>query len=109
MDLKRFKLLFASLALVFVTAGCVTNGQDFPTNVEWIKIGETKREDVRMLLGDPYSVGNSSGKQTWTYGYYRSKLMGKSLSKELKFYWNEDGTVANYSLNSSFPGDIGKK
>jgi outer membrane protein assembly factor BamE (lipoprotein component of BamABCDE complex) len=100
-----FKKICLVVGLVLAVSGCVTNGQDFPANVEWIKMGETKKDDVRMLLGEPYSVGNSSGRHTWKYGYYRSKVVGKSMSKELKFYWNEDGTVKNFTFESSFPAD----
>ena len=51
-------------------------------------------------------VGNSGGTPTWTYGYYRYKLVGVSSTKELKLYWNPDQTVRNFSFNSSFPEDV---
>lgn len=101
-------LLSAVLFVGLAVAGCVTNGDDFKSETNWIKENQTKQADVRMLLGEPYSVGNSVGKPTWTYGYYRYKLIGKSHQKELKIYWNPDGTVSHYSFNSSFPDDTGK-
>lgn len=91
-----------------LAAGCVTEGKDFKSDVTWIKDGQTKNNDVKMVLGAPHSVGNSGGKETWTYGFYRYKLIGKSLQKELKFYWNPDGTVSSFSFNSSFPEDTGR-
>lgn len=97
-----------ALGLATAAAGCVTEGKDFKSDVNWIKDGSTKRDDVKMVLGEPHSVGNSGGKTTWTYGFYRYKLIGKSLQKELKFYWNPDGTVSSFSFNSSFPEDTGK-
>ena len=88
-------------------SGCVTNGDYFKSETNWIRENQTKQADVRMILGNPYSVGNSQGKPTWTYGFYRYKLFGKSYQKELKFYWNSDGTVSFFSFNSSFPEDTG--
>jgi outer membrane protein assembly factor BamE (lipoprotein component of BamABCDE complex) len=97
-----------SLGLGLAVTGCVTEGKDFKSDVTWIKDGATKVDDVKMVLGEPHSVGNSGNKKTWTYGFYRYKLIGKSLQKELKFYWNPDGTVSSFSFNSSFPEDTGK-
>ncbi len=99
------KSLFIFLSFLFLNA-CATQGQYFPSDLKWIKTNTTKESDVRMLLGDPQSVGNSSGIPTWTYGYYRYKLFGKSQVKELKFYWNTDRTVQSFNFNSSFAEDI---
>ena len=108
MKLMWLKKIGAVVVVLALTA-CVTNGGQFSSNVDWIKENVTDKERVRNLLGAPYSVGNSSGKATWTYGYYRYKLIGKSYQKELKFYWNPDGSVNSYSFNSSFPDDTGQK
>jgi hypothetical protein len=105
MKALRAMTLATGLAALSVT-GCVTNGDDFPSDLTWIKEGVTKKSDVKSILGEPYSVGSSSGRPAWTYGYYRYKLIGKSTQKELKFYWNPDETVSSYSFTSSFPEDI---
>lgn len=105
---RHLAALTLALGLGFGPVGCVTNGDDFRSETTWIKEGETKQSDVKMLLGEPYAVGNSSGKPTWTYGFYRYRLFGKSFQKELKIYWNPDGTVSHYSYTSSFPGDTSK-
>jgi hypothetical protein len=97
-----------ALPLVVSLAGCVTEGRDFRSDMTWIKDKQTKQSDVKLMLGEPYSIGNSAGRPTWTYGYYHYKLIGKSLQKELKFYWNPDGSVDTYSFTSSFPEDTGK-
>jgi outer membrane protein assembly factor BamE (lipoprotein component of BamABCDE complex) len=97
---------FLLVALVALT-GCVTSGTYFGSDTHWIKSNKTTQEDVRRLLGNPFMVGNSGGSPTWTYGYYRYKLVGESFTKELKFYWNADRTVQSYSFNSSFPEDTG--
>ncbi len=103
----RLAAAAAAVTISLSLAGCVTNGNDFPSDVKWIQDGKTKQTDVRGLLGEPYAIGNTAGKPTWTFGYYRYKLIGKSLQKELKFYWNPDLTVNSFSFNSSFPEDTG--
>lgn len=85
--------------------GCATEGRDFSSDFAWLKKGITKQEDVRMVLGEPYRVGDTDGTPTWSYGYYRYKLIGASLTKELKIYWNADKTLQSYAFNSSFPED----
>lgn len=99
------------VALIFgmmLLGACVTRGKDFPSEVAWIKMNSTKQQDVSQLLGQPYQVGNASGTSTWTYGYYKFRLIGDSNTKELKFWWNPDKTVKYYSFSSSFPMDKGK-
>ncbi len=90
------------------TTSCVTAGNDFKSETSWLKEGHTKQEDVRMILGEPRSVGSSSGRTTWTYGFYRYFLVGDSYTKELKIYWKPDGTISSYSFTSSFPDDKGE-
>ena len=96
-----------SFTLLTSLAGCVTEGHDFRSDTSWIKENKTTKQDVQMVLKEPYSVGNSLGRPTWTYGYYRYKLIGPSHQKELKFYWNPDGTVNNFSFTTNFPDDTG--
>jgi len=100
-----FRKVAAMFLLTAGLAGCVTEGKDFRSNMSWIKSGQTKKDDVRMMLGVPYSVGEAAGKPTWTYGYYRYKLIGKSHQKELKLYWDPNGTVSSFAFTSSFPED----
>ena len=97
------------ITTVIFLSGCATTGSDFPSDLNWIKENQTTKQDVRMLLGEPYSVGNSSGTATWTYGFYKWRLVGTRHTKELKFYWNGNGTVSRYSFNSSFPSDKKKQ
>ena len=70
-----------------------------------MKENQTKQKDVKLVLGDPDSVGQSGVKNTWTYQYYRYHLIGPDHRKELKIYWNPDGTISTFSYNSSFPDD----
>ncbi len=102
----RFSVLLI-FSVVFSTS-CVTNGRPFPSDVSWIKEGVTTQNEVLKILGDPHAVGSSSGNPTWTYGYYKYKLFGKSYIKELKFYWDKSTAVGSFSFNSSFPDDTQK-
>lgn len=100
--------VFWQRALVFGFAcfltSCVTRGLNFSSDYSWLKKGTTTKEDVFKVLGEPYLTGNTGGKQTWTYGFYKMRLFGASNTKELKIYW-EDGKLDTYSFNSSFPED----
>ena len=96
---------FTGLLFLFAV-GCATSGKDFPSRTDWIHKSQTKQQDVVSVMGEPFAVGNSGGTPTWTYGFYRYELFGRSLHKELKFYWSPNKTVDHFSFNSSFPGDI---
>ncbi len=88
-----------------VMSSCVTKGKDFSSNINWINKDQTSMQDIKQILGTPFSVGSSSGTPTWTYGYYKYRVIGKSQTKELKFYFAPDGAVRNFSFSSSFPAD----
>ena len=85
--------------------GCVTQGRGFPSDLSWIKKDKTKQHDVSLLLGVPQATGSSSGVPTWTYTYYQMRFVIENYSKELRLYWNPDGTVKHYSFSTSFPED----
>jgi len=93
--------------IIFSATACVTRGKEFPSQTQWIKVNNTNREDVKRLLGEPVFVGRTQDGETWTYSLHKHKLVGDSKSKELKFYWNANGTVQSFSFNSSFPEDKG--
>ena len=101
--MKRSVGIFISTCLFL---GCVTEGRDFPSQLTWLKKGQTKESDVKMVLGDPQRVGNADGVVTSTYGYYRYKLIGNSQTKELKIYWTPTRIVDSFVFSSSFPNDI---
>ena len=98
----------SKLLIVLALSGCVTKGRNFPTDVSWIKKEQTRQQDVLMLLGRPFMVGSSAGITTWSYGFYHYRVVGPSYVKELKFFWNNDKTVRDYSFQSSFPNDFAK-
>ena len=95
-----------TLLMVFMMASCITSGREFPSRFDWVQPTKTKQDDVKLVLGTPQAVGNSGGVPTWTYGFYKIKINGETLTKEVKFYWNANGTVQSFSFTSSFPSDI---
>ncbi|MBC7531934.1 MAG: hypothetical protein H7318_10180 [Oligoflexus sp.] len=98
-------VLAATVSLSMIQVGCVTRGQDFSSDINWVQKSKTTQPEVEKYLGAPTSVGNSGGVPTWTYGYYDYRLFGDSKTKELKFYWGPDSKVQDFSFNSSFPED----
>jgi hypothetical protein len=102
-NLLRMSLTFAFL-MSFQVA-CVTRGDQFNSDYSWIEKGKTSQLDVMKRLGQPFSVGHSSGRPTWTYGFYSYRLIGDSNTKELTFYWDDERKVDSFSFKSSFPDD----
>lgn len=105
---ERFVMLriIGVLVTLLLLGGCATRGIQFSSDTNWINESKTNKADVKSVLGEPYSVGYASEKPTWTYGFYQFRLFGQSFTKELKFYWNRDGTVSKYAYSSSFPEDV---
>lgn len=98
-------MIFAAVTLAFTQTACVTRGENFSSDTSWIKRGQTTEAEVQKYLGAPFSVGNSGGTRTSTYGFYNYSAFGDTKTKELKFYWNKDARVEDFSFNSSFPED----
>lgn len=94
--------------VLFLTAlsGCVTGGKYFVSETKWLNKGSTEQKDARLVLGDPVSVGDSSGVKTWTYSYYTYGLFEGLKRKELKIYWDDNKKVKSYQFDSSFPQDM---
>lgn len=95
--------IFAVLSMFMQS--CLTTGRDFPSRLEWIQKERTKRDDVALVLGQPYAVGNSDGTPTWTYAFYKYSLFDRTYYKELRFYWTPSNEVKSFTFNSSFPDD----
>ncbi|MCX6129633.1 MAG: outer membrane protein assembly factor BamE [Proteobacteria bacterium] len=98
-------LILSVLSCAGLQTACVTRGRDFSSDLGWVKKSQTTQNDVTKFLGTPTAVGSTGGVPTWTYGYYDYRLFGESETKEIKFYWNNDGKLQDFSFNSSFPSD----
>ena len=101
MQLKRILL---TAFILMVGYGCISVGKHFSSDdLSWIIKDQTKKDDIYDELGEPFRVGIDSGKLTWTYGYYKYRLLGSTCTKDLVIYFNKDGTVHSYTFNTSFP------
>lgn len=103
------KCLLKLVLCVFLLGGlsaCMTFGKKFPSETDWIVKSQTSQQDVMMVLGEPYAVGNSDGTPFWTYLYSDYKPWQAVQQKELKIYWSKGNLVKHYQFNSSFPEDM---
>jgi outer membrane protein assembly factor BamE (lipoprotein component of BamABCDE complex) len=106
MQIRTWFFRIVIMFLSVVITSCFSIGKDFPSQTQWMKKNETIREDVKNLLGEPYSIGNSGGVQVWSYVYHNYSLWNKNNYKELKIYWNINDTVKHFYFNSSFSHDV---
>ena len=104
--MRRYLKIGCTLLISQMIQGCLSTGKDFPSETSWIQKEKTKKNDVRLVLGKPFSVGNSGDTNTWTFAYYKYVLFGDTTHKELKFYWNDNDSVKHFTFESSFPEDI---
>ncbi|HZM16089.1 MAG TPA: outer membrane protein assembly factor BamE [Candidatus Krumholzibacteria bacterium] len=91
-------------------SGCATVGWEFPVaNVDKIVIGQTTRDEVQKLFGNPWRVGVEDGHETWTYGHYKYKVFGQSKSRDLLVRFNEKNIVRSYTFNTTEKEDRPQK
>lgn len=101
MNVKR---IFLAGFVLMAGYGCLSVGKNFRSDdLSWIIKDQTTRDDVYDELGEPFRTGSDSGTLTWTYGYYKYRLIGSTCTKDLVIYFNRDGTVDSYVFNTSFP------
>ena len=97
------------LSLLLASAGCLSVGTKFESDdLSWIVPGVTTRAHIQQKLGDPFRVGVDDNKPTWTYGYYRYRVIGSTATKDLVIYFSKNGTVDSYTFNTSFTDDKNK-
>ncbi len=90
------------LLFVFVLTSCATIGMEFEGNyANKIKIGVTKKIDIKKMLGDPWRVGIDNGNIAWTYGYYHFKLFKGIETKDLYIVFDSKYVVRSYTYNRS--------
>ena len=99
---KRICIVPALLGFLLLLMACATIGREFPVDpVSQIQIGKTTKDNISHLFGPPWRTGIEDGNQTWTYGYYRYKLLGKSITRDLVVRFRTNGVVDSYSFNTS--------
>lgn len=104
MNHSVYRSLFVGLlALVLATLqGCASLGKDFDQEVvEQLVVDQTKRSQVRELMGDPWRVGKENGLDTWTYGYYKYGVFRTAFAKDLVLKFDQQGVLRSYSFNTT--------
>ena len=95
-------VLLASCAIA-LTAGHNV-GRAFPTDdIGRLQIGQTTRDEVHTMFGEPWRTGLEDGRRTWTYGHYRYKLFGTTETRDLVVRFDAKGVVVSYTFNAAPP------
>jgi hypothetical protein len=96
-------VLFLLLAVLGVV-GCATVGREFPTErVIEIRIDQTTKTDLLAHFGRPYRRGIEDGDSTWTYVYYRLRLLGGQTQARDLYVRFADEKVSSYTYNFDVP------
>ena len=115
MNINRIPILLL-FGFLLVLPGCGTGGYLVSRDqVAKIKVGESTKQDVRTILGEPLTVSNpgesNNGSESWVYPYakYASDpytgvppigVVGAPISRarrkttELEIVFDDQGTVA---------------
>lgn len=103
--MNRLRTILIVLLAALLTA-CMTVGDEFPVApVNQIEIGETDREDIRRMFGEPWRTGIEDGRRTWTYAHYRYSAFGPEKTRDLVIRYDHSGKVASYTFNSTYEED----
>ena len=97
---RTIALAVCALAL----SACLTVGREFPADdVAQIQIGQTTRDEVQRMFGEPWRTGLEDGRRTWTYGHYKYKLFGTTETRDLVVRFDAKGVVVSYTFNAAPP------
>ena len=100
--IQLLAILLSVLAMLIVTTGCATVGQDFSvTGVSDIEIGNTNQNEIRAMFGSPWRVGIEDGYRTWTYGKYSYDLLGARQAKDLVIRFDKRNVVTSYTFSTT--------
>lgn len=95
-------LLVSALATSTLLTGCATIGQEFSaSHVPEIKVGQTRKQDIKEMFGSPWRTGMEDGHPTWTYGIYKYELFGASDTQDLLIRFDNQGLVRSYTFSST--------
>lgn len=98
----RLVKLGSLLLLASQLTACFTVGQEFAgSRVPEIKIGQSSKQDVESIFGEPWRRGAEDGKSTWTYGIYKYYLFGPADTQDLLIRFDNQGIVRSYTFGST--------
>lgn len=99
---KLCSLVFLGTLASSQLTGCFTVGQEFAgSRVPEIKIGQSTKQDVESIFGQPWRRGSEDGKSTWTYGIYKYYLFGPADTQDLLIRFDNQGIVRSYTYGTT--------
>ena len=99
--LPAILFILISINLIFST-GCATVGHDFSVDqVPKIQIGQTTKNEIRTMFGEPWRVGLEDGLETWSYGKYHYRMFREKDAKDLVVRFNKNNIVDSYTFNTT--------
>jgi len=102
--MSRAARLCLAVCVIALLAACLNVGREFPAQaVGQLQIGQTTRDEVHKLFGEPWRTGLEDGRRTWTYGHYRYKLFGTTETRDLVVRFDAKGVVVSYTFNAAPP------
>ncbi len=95
-------LVFLGALVSTQLTGCFTVGQEFAgSRVPELKIGQSTKQDVESIFGQPWRRGSEDGKSTWTYGIYKYYLFGPADTQDLLIRFDNQGIVRSYTYGTT--------
>lgn len=103
-SLSRFAGVLSLVLVLLGVVGCATVGREFPTErVIEIRIDQTTKSDLLAHFGRPYRRGIEDGDSTWTYVYYKLRLLGGQTRARDLYIRFTGQTVSSYTYNFDVP------
>jgi hypothetical protein len=101
---RRIAGVLALVLAISGIVGCATVGREFPTErVIEIRIDQTTKTDLLAHFGRPFRRGIEDGDSTWTYAFYKLRLLGgQTQARDLYIRFTGE-TVSSYTYNFDVP------
>lgn len=99
--------LFGILSIcifLLIAGGCATInvGYDFPDEqVVSIRVGQTTKDEIHAVFGEPWRVGLENGLETWTYGKYSYRGSRETDAKDLVVRFTDKDIVESYTFSKT--------
>ena len=90
--------------VLLLFSGCGTTGKDFDdSRIQKIVNGISNKNEIKVLLGEPFKIGVQNGFETWTYEYNEYNMIGPSRSKDAIIVFTPDGIVKSHQYMVNEP------
>ncbi len=102
--MKKILICLAMCISLMGLIGCGTVGKDFnETQVNQIVNGQTTREDILSMFGQPFKKGIYNGRPIWVYEYNYYHSLGDDTSKDLIITFDSNDVVKTHQLMANYP------